>query len=152
MAAVRRSDARPGRTLAGLTLLAVVLAAVVLPHGTSAAGHPASGLVPPVVAAYGQVGTLAVALAHQRLPGDPPSMGSRGHRTAGFIAHNGAADRPFPAASMVKLYMAEDILHRNRARSRAVVVAWPHWPRTAGGAVPVRPYRAATSMTIRTPS
>jgi hypothetical protein len=115
MATVRRSAARPGRTLAGLTLFAVVLAAALVPHGTSAAGHPAPGLVPPVVAAFGQVGTLAVALAHQRVPGDAPSMGTRGHRTAGFIAHNGVADRPFPTASMVKLYMAADILHRNRA-------------------------------------
>ena len=115
MAKVRRSTARPGRALAGLTLLAVVLVAAFVPHGTAGARHPAPGLVPPVVAAYGQVGTLAVALAHQRLPGDPPSMGPRGHRTAGFIAHNGAADRPFPTASMVKLYMAEDILHRNRS-------------------------------------
>jgi hypothetical protein len=114
MATVHRPPARLGRALAGLTLLAVVLAEVLLPRVPVAAGRPSGDLVPLVVAAYGQAGTLAVALAHQRLPGEAPAMGPRGHRTAGFLAHNGAADRPFPAASMVKLYMAADILHRNR--------------------------------------
>jgi len=114
MATVHRPPARLGRALAGLTLLAVVVAEVLLPRVPVAAGRPSGDLVPLVVAAYGQAGTLAVALAHQRLPGEAPAMGPRGHRTAGFLAHNGAADRPFPAASMVKLYMAADILHRNR--------------------------------------
>jgi hypothetical protein len=107
MATVRRLPAR-------LTLVLVVLAAVLSPRTPAAADRPAADLVPPVVAAYGQVGTLAVVVGHQRTPAAAPAIGARGHRTAGPIVHNGAADRPFPTASMVKLYMAADILHRNR--------------------------------------
>ncbi len=119
MATVRRPPSRPpaasvGRALARLTLLLVVLSGVLVPRGPAAAGLPADGAVPPVVAAYGQIGTLAVAVGHQLSHGEVPGMGTRGHRTAGLIAHNGAADRPFPTASMVKLFMAEDILHRHR--------------------------------------
>ena len=97
-----------------LTLLLLVLVAVLSPRTPASAARPAADLVPPIVAAYGQLGTLAVVLGHQHAPGAAPAIGAHGHRTAGSIAHNGAADRTFPAASMVKLYMAADILHRNR--------------------------------------
>ena len=119
MATVRRppprtAPASDGRALVRLTLLLVVLAGVLVPRGPAAAGLPADDVVPPIVAAYGQIGTLAVVVGHQLSRGDGPGMGPRGHRTVGLIAHNGAAHRPFPTASMVKLFMAEDILYRNR--------------------------------------
>jgi hypothetical protein len=107
MATRRRPPAR-------LALLLLVLALLLAPAAPAAAGRPAADLVPRMVAAYGQLGTLAVVVGHQRTPSAAPSIGARGHLTAGSIAHNGLADRPFPTASMVKLYMAADILHRNR--------------------------------------
>ena len=109
MATVRRSR---GKALVALTLAAVG-AAVLLPRALASAGRPAAHLVPAVVAAYGQIGTLAVVLARQG-PQAAPHTDMRSDRNAGWAADNGAADRPFPTASMVKLYMAQDILHRAR--------------------------------------
>jgi hypothetical protein len=106
--------ATPRRPAARLTLLLLVLAVVLAPGAPAAAARPAADLVPRVVAAYGELGTFAVVVGHQRTPTAAPAIGTRGHLTAGPIAQNGAADRPFPSASMVKLYMAADILHRNR--------------------------------------
>ena len=110
MATVRAPCPRPEapwnwRTLVLLALLAVLLAHVLVPRGVASAGPPPAHLVPAVVAAYGQVGTLGVVLARQ-LP----------HRRGdtGGIVGNAAADRPFPTASMVKLFVAEDLLHRDR--------------------------------------
>lgn len=108
MATVRRSR---GKALGALTV-AAVLAAVLLPRPLASAGRPAAHLVPAVVAAYGGIGTLAVVLARQGPQAAPHAdMRSDG---AGWAADNGAGDRPFPTASMVKLYMAQDILHRAR--------------------------------------
>lgn len=79
------------------------------------------------VAATGALpgGTVAVAVGVQQLPGDPgpPSAPALSGPEAG---------RPFPTASLVKLFMAEDVLHRarvgqetlgepDRARLRAMV-------------------------------
>jgi hypothetical protein len=119
MATARPRHARrapPSVRTAPLTLMlvAVVLAQALMPRGPAVAGRPATHLVAPVVAAYGQIGTLAVVLGHQLTPDRPPAIGARGHRTIGWVADNGVADRPFPTASMVKLYMAQDILHRAR--------------------------------------
>lgn len=102
-----------------LVLLALVVS-VVLPvpdRRASAGGPPAAQLVPAVVAAYPSVGTLAVAVARQHLPADGMSIRAAEARTARLAAAaagNAAAGRPFPTASMVKLFMAEDVLHRAR--------------------------------------
>jgi hypothetical protein len=108
------------RTLLSLVLLTVVLAEVVLSpdRHASADGPPAAEVIPGIVAAYGRVGTLAVAVAPQQEPVAALTvreMQRRSDRLAGSAADNGAADRPFPTASMVKLFIAEDILHRARA-------------------------------------
>lgn len=63
-------------------------------------------------------GVLAVAVArqHRMRPGlSPQAVDRRAERISDSYADNGAAaSRPFPSASMVKLFMAEDILHRAR--------------------------------------
>ena len=97
---------RRGRALVELALCAAVVALLLSPRGEAAAGRPPAHLVPAVVAAYGQVGTLAVVLTRRASHDGPVGM-----------ADNGAADRPFPAASMVKLFLAEDLLHRDRVGS-----------------------------------
>jgi hypothetical protein len=114
---------RPGRArlaLLPLAVLAVLVAEVLfLGEGRAAAGGRwASETVPAVVTAYGQGGMLAVAVARQqeRPAGDPVrGYDARRARAAPWSADNGApAATPIPSASMVKLFMAEDILHRNR--------------------------------------
>jgi hypothetical protein len=107
------------RVLLCLTLLALVLAGVLHPAGRRAAadGPPADQLVSAVVGAYPPVGTLAVFVARQQVRSEALSIRAaeaRSARVAGSAAGNAAADRPFPTASMVKLFVAEDILHRAR--------------------------------------
>jgi hypothetical protein len=81
-------------------------------------------LVPAVVAAYDVPGTLAVAIAHQQSPGvalTTPAAEARAGRLPVIAADNGpAATRPFPTASLVKLFIAADILHRARQGGLAV--------------------------------
>jgi hypothetical protein len=107
MATVRRGRG----TLVALILVAV-LTEVLHARGLATAHRPGAHLVPAVVAAYGEIGTLAVVLAHQAPHAAHADARSTGN--VGWTADNGAADRPFPTASMVKLYMAQDILHRAR--------------------------------------
>ena len=102
-----------------LTLLVVVIAELlVTPERRAAAGGPpADQVVPGVVGAYPPVGTLAVFIARQHVPLDGLSIrAAEAHsaRVAAAAAGNEVADRPFPTASMVKLFVAEDILHRAR--------------------------------------
>jgi hypothetical protein len=72
--------------------------------------------VPEIVAAYGQVGTLGVAVTRQ--VGRPGTAGAPEAACtgagAGGLDEGSNADRPFPTASLVKLFVAEDILHRAR--------------------------------------
>jgi hypothetical protein len=108
------------RRVLPLTLMALVLGHVLLPGDRRAAAGapPAAQLVPAVVAAYPPVGTLAVVVARQLVPAAGLSIRAaeaRSARLAASAAGNAAADRPFPTASMVKLFMAEDVLHRARA-------------------------------------
>jgi hypothetical protein len=107
------------RALLPLTLLVVVLADLLLsPARRAAAGEPpAAELVPAVVGAYPPIGTLAVVIARQ----EEPVVGltvrateARSARIAAATAGNEAAERPFPTASMVKLFVAEDVLYRAR--------------------------------------
>ncbi|SOD97368.1 serine hydrolase [Blastococcus haudaquaticus] len=117
---VGRARAVRRRVLLSLSLLSLVVAGTLLPHDRRAAagGPPAAQVVPAVVAAYPPLGTLAVVVAKQQVPVDGLSVRAaeaRSARLAASTAGNAAADRPFPTASMVKLFMAEDILHRARA-------------------------------------
>jgi hypothetical protein len=102
-----------------LTLLLLVAAQLLLPpdRWATAGGPPAAELVPAVVAAYPPVGTLAVVIADQHVPIEGLTVRAAEARTARLAASaagNAAADRPFPTASMVKLFIAEDVLHRAR--------------------------------------
>jgi hypothetical protein len=120
MATAGAARTHPARTvLLPLTLLALVLADVLPPTDRRAAagGPPAAALVSAVVGAYPPVGTLAVFVARQHVPvaGLPiRAVKARSARVAASAAGNAEADRRIPTASMVKLFMAEDILHRAR--------------------------------------
>ena len=116
---VQRAPSAVRRVLLTLTVPALVAGGVLLPPpGPAAAGGPpAAQLVPAVVAAYPAVGTLAVMVAKQqeRATGDSiRAAEARAARIADSAAGNAAAERPFPTASMVKLFVAEDVLHRAR--------------------------------------
>jgi hypothetical protein len=107
------------RALLPLTVLALLLTELLFPPDRRAAagGPPAAEVVSAVEAAYGQTGVLGVAVARRYRPVDglsPAAADARAVRTARSAAANGAADRPFPTASMVKLFVAEDVLHRAR--------------------------------------
>jgi hypothetical protein len=100
-----------------LVVLLLVGQAVSSDRQAAAGGPPAAELVPAVVAAYPPVGTLAVVVAKLETPVAGLSIRAaeaRSARLAASAAGNGEADRPFPTASMVKLFMAEDVLHRAR--------------------------------------
>jgi len=107
------------RVLLPLTLLALMLADVLLPPDRrAAAGGPPAELVPAVAGAYPPIGTLAVFLAQQQVPVAGLTIRAaeaRSVRIAASAAGNAEVDRPFPTASMVKLFVAEDILYRARA-------------------------------------
>ncbi|HEY0127337.1 MAG TPA: serine hydrolase [Blastococcus sp.] len=117
---VRRVPGGLRRALLSLTLLVLLVSEVLLLPGRRAAagGPPAAELVAAVVAAYPPVGTLAVVIARQHAPAaglSIPAAEARTARTFAATAGNEAADRPFPTASMVKLFVAESVLHRARA-------------------------------------
>jgi hypothetical protein len=109
---------RDGRALL-LILVAILLLGLALPRDRARAGDARAGeLVAAATAAYGPVGTLAVVVARQQVPVpglSPRAADARTTRLASGGADNGLADRPFPTASLVKLFVAEDILHRARA-------------------------------------
>ncbi|MGR7027340.1 serine hydrolase [Geodermatophilus sp. URMC 62] len=106
--------------LVPVVVLAVLCAQVALGSGRRAlAGPPAVEVVPAAVGAYGDTGgVLAVALTAQVPPPDGltrPALDARDAVLSRRTADNGAAaDRPFPTASLVKLFLAEDVLHRAR--------------------------------------
>lgn len=114
-----------------LPLVTAVLAVVhlvalegLLPARAAAGAEPPAALVADAVQAYGATGTLAVVVDRQRTRatgGSIRAAEARALRERAWGAGNGAvADRPFPTASMVKLFMAEDILTRARAGSIAL--------------------------------
>ncbi|WP_091367928.1 serine hydrolase [Geodermatophilus telluris] len=116
----RPVPARPPsyRVLVPVLLLALLLAQVLLEPRRAAAAPPAPGLLAPVVGPLGAPGgTLAVAVAGL-VPVAPglTGPGATGGRLVLRTADNGpAAARPLPTASLVKLFLAEDLLHRARA-------------------------------------
>lgn len=118
-AAAPPARAPAARGLLSLTLLAVLLAEVLFlpPRRAAAGGTPAAAVVPAVEAAYPPIGTLAVVVAAQHVPVAGLSIRAveaLTGRVAAAYAGNAAAQRPFPTASMVKLFVAEDVLHRAR--------------------------------------
>lgn len=126
-----RRRARGAAVVAVLALLLLLLGEVVPAGGSrAAAGPPAADVVPAVTGAWTVPdGTLAVVLtARPETPGGPTgrAIDVRDARLARRTADNGdAATRPFPTASMVKLFLAEDLLHR--ARAGRVTLAERDW-------------------------
>ncbi|WP_245887947.1 serine hydrolase [Geodermatophilus tzadiensis] len=121
--------------LVPVIVLAVLLASMLLGGpGRAAAAPPARapspGLVPAVVGAYDVPGsTLAVAVS-ALVPAAPglsqPALDGPGSRFVLRTADNGtAAAQPLPTASLVKLFLAEDLLHR--ARTGAVTLGERDW-------------------------
>jgi hypothetical protein len=103
-----------------VVLLALALGDVVQPARRALAGTPPDEVLPAVTRAIAESsvpGTFAVVVARQHRPATGLSVraaDARAARDAAALAGNGAATRPFPTASMVKLFMAEDVLHRAR--------------------------------------
>ncbi|MGY1710254.1 serine hydrolase [Geodermatophilus sp. SYSU D00758] len=112
-----RSALRGGVVLA-LLLPALLATALVLPERRAAAGElvPADA-VAAITAAYGGIGALAVVVAPQLQPaGALPERAAEARAVRALAAARGndLAGRPFPTASMVKLFLAEQVLHRAR--------------------------------------
>jgi hypothetical protein len=109
------------RVLLTLPLLLLILfsEAVLEPRRAQAGDLAPAEVVAAVAAAYGTGGTLAVVVAQQQVPDRELTFraaDARAARIAARTADNGpVAERPFPSASMVKLFLAEDVLHRARA-------------------------------------
>ena len=117
----------PGRPL--LVRLAVPVAVLTLllgdvlvqRPGYASAGTPPADVLPAVEEGYASrslPGVVATVVARQHSPGTgltPRAADARAARTDAAWADNGrAAGRPFPTASLVKLFIAEDVLHRVR--------------------------------------
>ena len=104
--------------LVSAVVLALLLTGVVTPPWAAAEGdvHPAE-IVPAVTAAYGGVGTMAVVVAQQQQRLEDVSIRAAEAHSARVLARTAGSElarRPFPTASMVKLFLAEDVLHRAR--------------------------------------
>jgi Beta-lactamase enzyme family len=115
----------PVRALVPLTVLGILLAEVLaLPDRRAVAGGPpAVEVVAAVEAAYGQGGLVAVAVARQHRPVSglsPVAADARSARLTRSAAANAVGERAFPTASMVKLFMAAEILHRARTGGPAL--------------------------------
>jgi hypothetical protein len=83
-------------------------------------------IVPAVTAAHGDLGTFAVVVADQEERQTDVSIRAAEARTAQVLARtagNELADRPFPTASLVKLFLAADVLHRARTGGVALTPA-----------------------------
>jgi hypothetical protein len=118
-AASYRSGLRYARgTAAGVVFLltALLLAAPPARPASAAVGATAEA-VTAAAAAFGSVGTLAVVVAPQQSPLPGLTVRAVEARTARLVAtgaDNGQADRVFPTASLVKLFLAEGVLRRAR--------------------------------------
>jgi hypothetical protein len=114
---------------AGAVLPLVLLAALLsAPAGPArAGGPPAADLVAAITAGYGMTGTLGVVVARRHSPADGLTIRAAEARAArvdaAWAGNGAAAERPFPTASMVKLFLAEDVLHRARAGRIALTPA-----------------------------
>ena len=104
-----------------LAVLALLLVDALAHRPAPAAAHPPSDVLPAAVQGYdgaGLPGVVAVVVAtqHQRVDElTPRAAEARAERLAAAWADNGwAAARRFPTASLVKLFVAEDVLRRVR--------------------------------------
>ena len=111
-----RRGVRP--VLVSLALLALLLTGVATPRWAAAQDDAApSEIVAAVTAAHGDVGTFAVVVSRQQQRLEGVSIRAAEDRSAqvrAWTAGSELAERPFPTASMVKLYLADDVLHRAR--------------------------------------
>ncbi|WP_448608500.1 LppW family protein [Geodermatophilus sp. URMC 60] len=107
-----------------VVLLALLLSGTAFPRWAAAQDDAAPAeIVQAVTAAHGDGGTFAVVVAEQEQRQAGVSIRAAEARTAQVLARtagNELADRPFPTASLVKLFLAEDVLHR--ARTGAVLL------------------------------
>lgn len=105
-----------------VAVLTVLLADVLAQRpGYASAGTPPADVLPAVVEGYASrslPGVVATVVARQHAPGTgltPRAADALAARNDAAWADNGrAAGRPFPTASLVKLFIAEDVLHRVR--------------------------------------
>jgi hypothetical protein len=120
----RRRGRSPGRVpLVALAVLAVLVVEVLGPPARRALAGPPPGEVLPAVtrvltgASVPGVYAVVVARQHRAATGMSVRAADRqAARVEDAVAGNGGqAGRPFPSASMVKLFLAEDLLRRDRA-------------------------------------
>ncbi|RBY78751.1 LppW family protein [Geodermatophilus sp. TF02-6] len=126
----RRAQPRRARRVGLLPALLVLLGVLVVPGRAGADGRPAAEIVPAVTAAYGPTGTFAVVVARQQTRAEGRSLRAaeaRSARVEAASADNGLADRPFATASLAKLFVAEDVLHRARTGAVALEPADLAW-------------------------
>jgi hypothetical protein len=101
-------------------LVVLVFEALLQSERKARAGQLPVDVVPAVTHVLDEAalpGAFAVVVAHQHrvVPGlGVRAADARTARTSAAVAGNAAADRPFPTASMVKLFLAEAVLHRAR--------------------------------------
>jgi hypothetical protein len=102
-------------------LLLLVLETLAQPARRAAAGQPPADVEPAVTRVLARTsfpGTFAVVVARQQRPATGLSVRAADRQAARdeeAVAANGrAAARAFPSASLVKLLIAEDLLHRDR--------------------------------------
>ena len=107
-----------------VALLALLLAGTAFPRWAAAQdGVAPADIVPAVIAAHGDLGAFAVVVAEQEQRQTGVSIRAAEAYSARVLARaagNELADRPFPTASLVKLFLAEDVLHR--ARTGAILL------------------------------
>ena len=128
MATGRAPPARAARLVPAVLLLAALLVAVLVgrrrcspPTGAAAAGGPPAAEL--VAGGRRRLRRRSARSPWSWPASTRPSLGCRSAAAEARAARTPpraagqrrAADRPFPTASMVKLFMAEDILHRARA-------------------------------------
>ena len=120
----RRAHRGAPQVVIAVALLALLVTGLATPRWAVAGGHtPPSQIVPAVIAAYGDVGTFAVVVARQGQRQEGVSVRAAEARSARVLARTAGselAERPFPTASMVKLLLAEDLLHRARTGAIAL--------------------------------
>ncbi|WP_347060632.1 serine hydrolase [Blastococcus sp. HT6-30] len=111
--------------VAALAVVQLLALGAARPGRAVAGGAPPAGIVADAVHGYGAVGTVAVARQQTRATeGSVRAAEARAARRAAYGSDNGpVAERPFPTASMVKLFMAEDILTRARDGSIGLTAA-----------------------------
>jgi hypothetical protein len=116
-AASHRFRPRTAGAMAVVTSLLLLLVQLSFARPASAGGPPPADVVPAVTAAYGTAGTLAVVVARQEARATGLSLRAaevRSAQVAAATAGNDLAARPFPTASLVKLFIAEGLLHLAR--------------------------------------